>query len=211
MFGWREEELVGASFLEFLHPDDKSATRIAVGNLAAGETVLRFENRYRTHDGGYRWLSWTAVPDDKFIHAVGRDITVEKEAAAQLEAAQERLRQAQRMEALGQLAGGIAHDFNNVLQAVSGGLSLMRRRATDPTAVIELAEMTAGAAVRGAAVTSRLLAFARKDELEAVAVPLGDLLEGLREILVHSLGRTIEVRTVWNPSTPPLLADRGTT
>jgi PAS domain S-box-containing protein len=209
LLGWGEEELIGKTFLDFVHPDDLAATLDAVHGLASGETVLRFENRYQTRNEAYLWLSWTAVPDEQFIHAVGRNVTAEKEAAAQLDAAQERLRQAQKMEALGQLAGGIAHDFNNVLQAMSGGLNGIRRRASDSNAVLELVDMAEGAAKRGAAVTSRLLAFARNDELVAAAVPTAELLEGVREILVHTLNKSIKILTVWDPATPPLLADRA--
>jgi CheY-like chemotaxis protein len=69
--------------------------------------------------------------------------------------------------------------------------------------------MAEGAAKRGAAVTSRLLAFARNDELVAAAVPTAELLEGVREILVHTLNKSIKILTVWDPATPPLLADRA--
>ena len=100
------------------------------------------------------------------------------------------LAQSQRMEALGQLAGGIAHDFNNVLQAVTGGLTLIQRRADDPEAVRRLSVMASDAAGRGAAVTGRLLTFARRGELQAVAVDPRVLLESLREMLGPTLFRT---------------------
>ena len=125
------------------------------------------------------------------------------------EQAQARLAQAQRMEALGQLAGGIAHDFNNVLQAVSGGLGLIGRRADDPAAVRELARMADAAAKRGASITGRLLSFARKGELQAAPVPPAALLDGLREMLAPTLGASIQVVTGVGPGVPPLLADRA--
>ncbi len=120
-----------------------------------------------------------------------------------------RLAQAQRMEALGQLAGGIAHDFNNVLQAVIGGLSLIQRRAGDFESVRRLAGMAVDAAQRGASITGRLLAFARRDALRAEPVMPGHLLEALREILMHTLGIGIVMRVEADPSLPLLLADRG--
>jgi PAS domain S-box-containing protein len=125
------------------------------------------------------------------------------------EEAQARLAQAQRMEALGQLAGGIAHDFNNVLQAVSGGLGLIQRRAGDAGAVRQLAGMADDAARRGAAITGRLLAFARRGELRATAVAPGALLEGLREILAPTLGAAIYIETEANPAAPALFADKA--
>jgi signal transduction histidine kinase len=125
------------------------------------------------------------------------------------ERAQAMLAQAQRMEALGQLAGGIAHDFNNVLQAVTGGLSLIQRRADDPPAVRRLSGMAADAAGRGAAITGRLLTFARRGELQAVVIDPVGLLEGLREMLSPTLGAGIVVQVAASPGLPCLRADRA--
>ena len=125
------------------------------------------------------------------------------------EHAQAQLAQSQRMEALGQLAGGIAHDFNNVLQAVTGGLSLIQRRAEDPASVRRLSGMAADAAARGAAITGRLLTFARRGELVAVAIEPRALLGSMREMLAHTLGSGIEVRVEVVPDTPKLMADRA--
>ncbi len=125
------------------------------------------------------------------------------------EQAQSRLAQSQRLDALGQLAGGIAHDFNNVLQAVTGGLGLIGRRAGNADAVRQLARMAGDAAQRGTAITGRLLAFARKGELQAASVPPGALLDNLHEILAPTLGASIQVLTSVTPGVPPLLADRA--
>ena len=127
----------------------------------------------------------------------------------QRKSAEQRLAQAQKMEALGQLAGGIAHDFNNVLQAVSGGLSLIRRRAEDAASVQRLAAMAEDAVARGASITRRLLAFARQGTLSAEPVPAGPLLEGLHEMLTPTLGAGITVRLDVGPGLPPMLADRA--
>jgi signal transduction histidine kinase/ActR/RegA family two-component response regulator len=129
--------------------------------------------------------------------------------SSELAETQARLAHAQRMEALGQLAGGIAHDFNNVMQAVAGGAALIRRRSGDPHTVDHLARMVEEAAARGASVTRRLLAFARRGELRAEAVAPGQLLAEVQEVLGHTLGPGIEVRVDAPPGLPPLLADRG--
>ncbi len=129
--------------------------------------------------------------------------------AHERELTEARLAQAQRMEALGQLAGGIAHDFNNVLQAVSGGLSLIQRRAGDAKAVKQLAGMAGDAAQRGASITGRLLAFARRGALQAEPVAPRPLLEGLHEMLAHTLGVGIEMRVAADQDLPALLADKA--
>ncbi|MBC7431045.1 MAG: response regulator, partial [Rubritepida sp.] len=129
-------------------------------------------------------------------------------ARAEREAALESLAQGQRMEALGRLAGGVAHDINNVLQAVLGGARLIGKRSAD-TAVLRLAQLISEAAERGGAVTRRLLAFARRDSLEAEPVPVQALLEGVRDVLAHTLGAAVQVRLRIAPGIPALLADRA--
>ncbi|MFC7738061.1 ATP-binding protein [Roseomonas sp. GCM10028921] len=119
------------------------------------------------------------------------------------------LLQAQKVQAVGQLAGGIAHDFNNVLQAVLGGVSLIRRRAGDPEAIGRLAGMVEDAARRGESVTRRLLAFSRREELRAGVLEIAGLLEGLQEVLSATLGSRIRVRVEAAPGLPPVLVDRG--
>ena len=133
---------------------------------------------------------------------------IRQETASRVQA-QEQLAQSQRMEALGLLVGGIAHDFNNVLQAVTGGLSLIQRRAGDADAVRRLAGMAADAAARGAAITGRLLTFARRGELAAVPLAALPLLENLRHILATTLGAGIEIQVEGAPDLPDLLADKA--
>jgi PAS domain S-box-containing protein len=133
---------------------------------------------------------------------------VRREVAAR-EEAQGRAAQAERMQALGQLAGGIAHDFNNVLQAIAGGAALIERRPSDSEAARRYSRMILEAAERGAAITRRLLGFARRGELEAVQIDPAGLLTGLREILTYTLGATIEVRLDLAPGLPALFADKG--
>lgn len=131
------------------------------------------------------------------------------EEARERQQAEARLAQAQRMEALGQLAGGIAHDFNNVLQAVTGGLDLIQRRSSDPEVVKRYARMAVDAAQRGATITGRLLSFARRGALRAEPVSPLPMLEGLGEMLAHTLGVGITMHIVADPALPMLLADKG--
>jgi len=120
-----------------------------------------------------------------------------------------RVRHLQRMEALGKLSAGIAHDFNNVLQAVSGGLRMISRRADDAAVVRELAETASAAVTRGAAVAGRLLAIGRKAPLRSEPLAPAPLLRGLADLLEPALGPGIDVRIEIDPATPPVLADRA--
>ncbi len=125
------------------------------------------------------------------------------------EAAQLKLAQDQRLRALGQLAGGVAHDFNNIMQAVQSGASLIRRRADSPDAVRHLAQMVEEATQRGASVTRRLLAFARRGELRREPVDPTALAQGLQEILWHTLGGLVRVEIDADRPLPLLMTDRG--
>jgi signal transduction histidine kinase len=90
----------------------------------------RFENRIATSNAGWKPIGWTVAPEPdgaNFI-AVGRDLSDVREREAELEAAQDALRQSQKMEAMGQLTGGVAHDFNNLLTPIIGSLDMLMRR-----------------------------------------------------------------------------------
>jgi len=196
ILGWAEDELIGADFLSLVHPDDIEATQAEVSRLAAGVTTLRFENRYRRKDGTFRWLSWTAVPDEGFIHAVGRDIQAEKEAAEALRTTEAALRQAQKMEAVGQLTGGLAHDFNNLLTGVIGSLDLMQRRIAAGRSA-EAGRYVAAAiasANRAAALTHRLLAFSRRQPLAPRPVDANGLVTSMEDLLRRTIGESIRLR-----------------
>jgi signal transduction histidine kinase len=103
------------------------------------------------------------------------------------------LLQAQKMEALGQLTGGLAHDFNNLLQAVQGSLELIVRRAADPVKVRRLAESGLGATRKGAELTARLLAFARKKQLHTEVFAVETMVADMREILVRTGGTAVDL------------------
>ncbi|WP_445504314.1 PAS domain S-box protein [Microvirga sp. G4-2] len=82
--GWTQEQIARTPFVDLLHPDDIGPTLAAFDKLRQGEPVLRFENRYRAKDGSYRWISWVAVPEGEEFYCSGRNVTVEKEQAAEL-------------------------------------------------------------------------------------------------------------------------------
>ena len=193
--GWAENELLSRNFLDLVHPDDLLATQAAAGALAMGDVISRFDNRYRHKDGSYRTLTWTAAPGDGLIIAVARDITAEQDQAEALRHAEDALRQAQKMEAVGQLTGGLAHDFNNLLTGMMGNLELLQHRVArgrleDLDRFINAAQ---GAGRRAAALTQRLLAFSRRQTLDPKPTDVNRLITGFEEMLRRTVGATADI------------------
>lgn len=220
-------------WLSVVHPEDRSAIE-AVGEAArTGNAPFRAEFRIIPPGGtAERWIHamGETIKDSAGrpvrILGVNMDITERRRAEDGLrhlaETLEERVRQemaarehtqmqlvqAQRMEALGKLAGGIAHDFNNVLQAVSGGLEFIQRRADNASTVERFARLCSDAVKRGSAITNRLLTFARSGTLQAQPIAPRPLLDGLKEMLAPLLGAGITVEVEADPGLPLLLADR---
>src|SRR5207302_2825953 len=206
-----------------IHPED--VDRI-VGESVAGEASgkrFTLEGRYLRHDGEYRWLRTVSQPrfgaDGELIGfiGVGTDITLAKQAELDLRrqveeqtqellAAQEQLRQSQKMEALGQLTGGIAHDFNNLLTVVVGGLDIIAKRAPDPK-LKRYAENALAAAERGARLTGQLLAFSRVQRLEVRPTYVAPLIENMRPLWRNVLGPGITKQFDLDQSMIPVMAD----
>jgi PAS domain S-box-containing protein len=149
-----------------------------------------------------RTYAITIVPfsDAGYINLYGRDVTEEKTLA-------ERLMQAQKIEAIGQLTGGVAHDFNNVLQVITGYCEVLKQRLPKENQNY-VAEITK-AAQRAAALTAQLLAFSRKQILRPRVVDTKDLIRSMQMMLERVIGEDIELRTFIDPNTGNFLADLG--
>jgi PAS domain S-box-containing protein len=192
VLGWTQEELVGQSFLNFLHPDDDLTTAAAAAELSQGVSFPSFENRYLHKDGSYRWLAWTAVPDQSYIHAVGRDIQVEREAAETLRRTEAALRQSQKMEAVGQLTGGVAHDFNNLLTVVKASTDLLKRNL-DEDRRRRYIDAISDAVDRASKLTGQLLAFSRQQTLRPEIFEVGKSVRAIGEMISSLTGARITV------------------
>jgi signal transduction histidine kinase len=125
----------------------------------------------------------------------------------QRERAEDLLRQSQKMEMIGQLTGGVAHDFNNLLMAVLGNLELLAKHLPRDPRAARLIDAASQGAQRGAALTQRLLAFARRQDLQIRPTDLVALMKGMTDLLEHSLGPQIELRTDLPLTLPPALID----
>jgi PAS domain S-box-containing protein len=198
ILGWAEHDLIGQAIFSLIHPDDLEHTRSGAAGIASGQAFARFQIRYRHADGSYRDIVWAAGPGDGKIIAVGRDATEEKAAAEALAVAEQQLRQAQKMEAVGQLTGGLAHDFNNLLTGIMGNLELLQLRIArgkldDAERFIGAAQ---GAGRRAASLTQRLLAFSRRQTLDPRPTDVNRLIHGMEELLRRTVGPGADIEVV---------------
>ncbi len=218
-----EEAVHSADWKAALHPEDRDHFVAEQAKDAASLQAYDLTARFRRHDGQWRWLRVVSIPrlgaDGLAIGMVGvaSDVTEAKEAeielqrqvaerTAELGEAQDQLRQAQKMEALGQLTGGIAHDFNNLLTVVVGGLDLITKQVQDER-LLRFATNALSAAERGARLTAQLLAFSRVQRLEVRPTYVSPLIEEMRPLLRNVLGPGIEKDFDLDPHLTPVLAD----
>jgi PAS domain S-box-containing protein len=199
--GWTADQLLGPTNIEHEHLPVLQKARKSLTRLAVDGDFGRFETPFPTRGAGERWISWTSVLDEHLIYAVGRDISAEKNAQQALRVTEAQLRQAQKMEAVGQLTGGIAHDFNNLLTGIIGGLELAKRRiaAKRFADVDKFIDPAVNSAHRAAALTHRLLAFSRQQSLDFKPVDVSQLILSMEDMLRRTLGNHIVLSIAADP------------
>ena len=213
--GYRPEEIIGQHFSRFYTDEDRQAHRPQEAlALAAGEGRVEREG-WRVRKDGTKFFAHVIIdaiysPDGSLLGfaKITRDITERMNAARALEEAREALLQSQKMEAIGHLTGGIAHDFNNLLMAIQGSLELLQRRLPghDPK-IARLIDNAVQGTRRGAALTQRMLAFARRQELKLTALDVRDVVQQMTNLLQSSLGPSVRVETRFPGELPRVTAD----
>jgi PAS domain S-box-containing protein len=189
ILGYRPDEMIGRNAADFLYADDLEGTREEMRLARRGRSTRNFECRYVHRDGRVVSLVWTGVwsePDREYFF-IGRDMTERIRLEAQL-------RQAQKMEAIGQLTGGIAHDFNNILTTIISTAELLGDEVADTPRLAELVRCIDEAGERGAQLTHRLLAIARKQPLEVRTLNLNETIGRMVPVLQRTLGEDIGVK-----------------
>ncbi|QFR33029.1 MHYT domain-containing protein [Ancylobacter sp. TS-1] len=195
LLGYRREEVIGRPLTDFMTPDSARRRNEEHWPQLVGSGELR-EAEYRlvTRDGRMLDCMLSAVTEKDAQGGILKtlcgliDVT-------DYRAAEEALRQAQKLEAVGQLTGGIAHDFNNLLAVVLGNLELAAKRAPGDPRLQTLLDNATQAAQRGAALTQRMLAFARRQDLRPEPVDVPDLVLGMAEMLRRSIGPSVRIET----------------
>jgi PAS domain S-box-containing protein len=202
ILGYQPEEMVGHSAVDFIHPDDLESTRQEMRAARRGQQVRSFEARYPDKDGqtvNLEWLgSWSEPVQRHFF--IGRDLT-EKQAA------ESHLRQAQKIDAIGQLTGGVAHDFNNILTVITGTIGILAEAVEDRPELASIARLIDDAAERGAQLTKHLLAFARKQPLQPIEIDVNSLILEAGKLLRPTLGEQIEISPKLDENAWPTLVD----
>ncbi|ELF6204262.1 PAS domain-containing protein [Pseudomonas putida] len=234
LIGKPPEFYLGKTDLEFL--EDKAQARQVMQTdqeVMRGGKAVQIEERIDMPDGSATtWLSVKAPLLDEAGEVIGLigssiDVSARKEAeaallnlnrtledrvseaVAQREAAQEALRQAQKMEAIGQLTGGIAHDFNNLLAGITGSLDLAKLRGREGRSadVERYLEIAHQAAHKAAALTHRLLAFSRRQPLQPIRTDIIDLIGGLTDLIQRTVGPSIHLQVEFTADAATCLVD----
>ncbi|WP_206524708.1 PAS domain-containing sensor histidine kinase [Devosia sp. 1566] len=212
--GYSAEEIIGQHFSRFYTPEDQEIElpRIA---LETATREGRFEKEgWRVRKDGSRF--WAHVVIDPIRNHAGnivgfakvtRDNTERREAQRALDEAREAFFQSQKSEALGQLTGGVAHDFNNLLMVIQSSLELAQKRLPDDPKLRRLIGNALQGAQRGASLTQRMLAFARKQELNPESVDVPQLVRGILDLLERSLGPSLDLVTEFAATLRPARAD----
>jgi PAS domain S-box-containing protein len=209
LFGWSRDEALGKNVFDLMgRPDGQGPLKTALAAfLSSGAEQIRQPRREATarrRDGTEftAELSVTALKTrDGFVfNSFIRDLTDKI-------ATEERIRQAEKMEAMGQLTGGIAHDFNNILTVITGTIEILADAVKDDPQLAAITRMIDEAASRGADLTQHLLAFARKQPLEPRETDINRLIIDTAKLLQRTLGEHVEIESVFEDETCPAVVD----
>jgi PAS domain S-box-containing protein len=196
-----------AEFLQNLHPDDAAALKATMSRGLVDPGDLELEYRIQHADGSLRWVlsrGHTYFEGDRPVRRTGVGVDMTKQRLLE-----EQFRQAQKMEAVGQLTGGLAHDFNNLLAGISGSLEMIETRITQGRLADVGRYMVAakGASRRAAALTHRLLAFSRRQALDPKPTDVNRLVAGMRDLIQRTVGPGVPIDVVGADDPWPVLVD----
>jgi PAS domain S-box-containing protein len=193
IYGWSADEVLGRINADDNYDDAELLEGIKNVLLRDGEWTGRLDRRRRDGTPMTVEVHSTLIRDANGTPQSTLSIINDITPRVQME---QRLQRSERLEAIGQLTGGVAHDFNNLLTVMLGNAEILVEKLVDQPRLLELAEMTRTAAVRGADLTHRLLAFARRQPLEPTAVQVNALISSMNALLRRTLGGRVEIETI---------------
>ena len=212
--GYAANEIIGKHFSSFYTQADREAG-MPQKNLVLAATEGRVESEgWRVRQDGSRF--WAHVIIDRILDDDGelvgfakitRDVTQQRNAAVELDRAREALFQSQKTEAIGKLTGGVAHDFNNLLMVIQSCLDMLDLKIPHDAQLRKLVTNAQSAVQRGAALTQRMLAFARKQELRVTSVDVIALVRNMTDLLRRSLGPLVNINTMFPATLHPVKTD----
>lgn len=214
IYGFSREELIGAEFWKFIHEDFRDIARKRGLERQQGEELTsQHEYRVITRSGEDRWVMAFSVSmeyeENPALIVTLVDITQHKRTEEERKNLETQLHQAQKMEAIGQLAGGIAHDFNNILTAIMGFAEAIAMRIGDKNPLQHHACQILAAVERAASLTNGLLAFSRKQVLHKKAFDIHEIIYSVKKMLQRLIPEDIDFRITSAASDMTIMADRG--
>jgi PAS domain S-box-containing protein len=215
VLGYNPEDLLGRSCYSLIHPDDRDWAKKRCSQSLAERKPVRLELRFKHSEGSWRVFeivgNWIYNAEGQVQKGIlgSRDLTERKRAENALRDSEEQLRQAQKLEAVGQLAGGVAHDFNNILTVISGYSDILLKRIPESDSNRSKVEEIKLAAKRASSLTRQLLAFSRKQVLQPRLFNLNTLVTDIGNMLRRLIGEDIELVTSLTADMAQINADPG--
>jgi PAS domain S-box-containing protein len=211
--GYSPEEIVGRHFSCFYTEADRANGKpLRALNIAKEQGRYEEEGWRVRKDGTFFWASVVIDPIRENDELVGfakitRDITERRETQLKLEKMQKQLAESQKLDALGQLTGGVAHDFNNLLMIVSGSVHALKKGLGNDAKLLRAVAAIEAATKRGAALTSQLLTFARRQSVNPQAINLAERISAVRDVLDTGVGSAVRLEFDVDKSTWPVTVD----
>jgi PAS domain S-box-containing protein len=208
VLGYAPEELIGRSAFEFIHPQDATPAAAAIQRAMTDPSApVTVEYRFRHKNG--QWRTLQSVGRDIPAHAPDGFLVVNSRDVTETRQLEEQFRQAQKMEAIGQLAGGVAHDFNNMLAVITGYANLLLERATLEADAADYLKQVSAAAERASSLTRQLLLFSRRQIMQPRDLDLNEVVKNLSRMLQRIIGEDVRLQLRLHPAPLVTHADAG--
>ncbi len=209
ILGFSINELLETKCNSLIHPEDQQISAEFFNKLLTGVGHSTFQNRMKTVDGSYKWLSWNVVysAEDELYYGVGRDVNDRKIAEDEKIKLQEQLMHVQKLESLGVLAGGIAHDFNNLLTGILGNADLALTEIPEESPASQSIKLVKDAALRSADLAKQMLAYSGKGKFIVQPVNINRVIEQMIELLNISVSKKVTLKLNLAENVPLMIAD----